>query len=321
MPLTTGMATNYDFVGKRESLHNSIYNVDPTRTPLVSNIVRRKGKAVLEEWQTDDLAAPDGDNARLEGDEASYTTPSPTVRVSNYMQIMSKTAAISDTHEELDKAGRRSEMSYQLLKRGKEMKRDLETILFRPQGGDGGGVTTARRLASLNAWVKTNTDHEGTGADPVWTSGTPGAARTDGAQRALTETIFKNVLQLGYTNGAEFATVMAGPVNKQVISEFSGVVTRNFDISNADPKPTAIIAAADVYVGDFGVVRILPSRWQRERDLWFLDFNMLELLYLRPLRSKEMAKTGDNRKRMMVQELTLKVKNEKGLGGAFDLNG
>lgn len=321
MALISGTATRYDMQGLRESLHDTIHNIDPEDTPFMSGAGRGpKGRQTLEEWQTDTLATPDGDNAQLEGDDASFTTPAATVRVGNYMQISRKTLILSDTLEEVDKAGRRSELAYQLAKRGSELKLDQETIFLRAQAGNAGAVGTARRLAGLNAWVKTNTSFGTGGGDPTYTSGVPSAVRTDGTQRVFTETIAKAVIQSGYSNGAKFRVLMVGPFNKTVVSGFTGIATRNFDLSNVSPRPTAIIASADVYVSDFGTLRVIPNRLQRERDAWFLDWDMVEAIYLRGHRTKKLAPTGDAEKRMMIVEYTLKVRNEAGLGGAFDLN-
>ena len=323
MGLVSGTSTRYNAKGLRESLHDRIYNISPEETPFISGAGRGKAaKQTLEEWQTDTLAAADGTNAQLEGDDASFSTPAATVRVGSYTQIMRKTLVLSDTLEVVDKAGRRSELAYQLAKRGSEIKRDLETVCLRAQGGDAGGVGTARTLAALNAWLKTNTSFYTTdGADPTYTSGVPSAARTDGGTlRAFTETIGKAVIQSGWTNGADFKTLMVGPVNKSRVSTtWSGIATRNYDLSNVAAKPTAAIASIDVYVNDFGVLRVVPNRFQRERDAWFLDFEYVELRYLRPLSQVKLSKTGDAEKRMMVQEVTLVVKNESALGGAFDL--
>lgn len=320
MGLVSGTATRYDMKGLRESLDDVIFNISPQDTPFYSSIGRgKRAKQTLEEWQTDSLAAADGTNAQLEGDDASFTTPAATVRVGNYCQISRKTIVLSGTLETVDKAGRRSELAYQISKRGAELKRDLETIFLRAQAGDAGGVGTARTLAGLNAWVKTNDDFGTSGGSPTYTSGVPSAVRTDGTQRAFTETIAKTVIQSVWTEGGNPAVMMVGPVNKQKVSSFSGVVTRNFDMSNVSPKPTAIIAAADVYVSDFGTLRVIPNRFQRERDAWFLDWSLLERRDLRPMMTERLAKTGDAEKRMLICEQTLVVKQEAGLGLAADL--
>lgn len=319
MALITGTATRYDMNGLREDLADIIYDISPTDTPFMSSIGRGSCSQTLHEWQTDELAAADPNNAVLEGDEASFATPAATVRVGNYTQISRKTVIISGTLETVDKAGRRSELAYQIAKRGRELKRDMETIFLANQGGNAGGVGTARRLAGLGAWVKTNTDAAGDGGDPTYTAGVPNAARTDGTPRAFTETILKNVIQQVWTSGGNPRVLMVGPYNKTVVSGFSGIATRNFDLSNVSPRPTAIIAAADVYVSDFGVLRVIPNRFQRERDAWVLDFDLLSVRYLRPIQQERLAKTGDAEKRMILAEYTLRVNQEAGLGLAADL--
>lgn len=321
MGLVSGTATRYDMKGLREDLSDVIYNISPEETPFMSSAGRgTKAMQTLVEWQTDSLAAADGTNARLEGNDAAFTTPSATVRVGNYTQISDKTGIISGTLEAVDKAGRKSEKAYQIAKRGKELKIDQEKIILQAQAGDAGGVGTARKLAGMNAWVKTNTDAGSGGGDPTYTSGVPAAVRTDGTQRAFTETILKSVISAVWTSGGTLGTLMVGPFNKSVVSGFSGVVTRNFDMSNVKPSPTAIIASADVYVSDFGTLRVVPNRHQRERDAWLIDWDLVSVRYLRPYKEETLAKTGDAEKFLINCEYTLEVKQEAGLGLAADLN-
>lgn len=321
MAVISGTIQRYGRKGLKESLSDRIYNVDPSETPMVSMFGRGpRAKQTLEEWQTDGFRAP-ASNKHVEGDAASYTTPSATVRVGNYTQILRETASTSGTIEAVDKAGRKSEMAYQIMKKGVEIRMDLEYGVTQAQAADAGGGSTARAFASLNAWVKTNTDFNSSGgADPVWTSGVPTGVRADGTQRAFTETILQSVLQSGYTNGAKFKVLMVGPYNKSVVSKtFNGIVTRNFDLSNVDPRPTAAIAAIDVYVHDFGVVRVVPNRIQRERDGWLLDPEYAEMRDLRPFHTTKLAKTGDSDQKMVLCETTLAVLNEKAFGLAADL--
>lgn len=321
MSLVSGTYLRYDAKGLREQLTEQIFNISPEDTPFSSSVSRGSASQTLFEWQTDSLAAA-GANAQLEGDDVGFTTPAATVRVGNYTQIARKSVIISGTLESVDKAGRKSEIAYQTAKRGAELKRDMEYVVLQNTPGDAGGAGTARTLASMGAWVKSNTSAGSGGGDPTYTSGVPGAARTDstsGDLRAFTETIAKNVVQQIWTEGGTPKVLMVGPYNKTVVSGFSGIATRNFDISNASPKPTAIIGAADVWVTDFGTIRVIPNRFQRERDGWFLDWDMLSLRFLRPMFTEKLAKTGDAEKRAMWVEWTLQVKQEAGLGLAADL--
>src|SRR5690554_2606960 len=121
MALTTGGFTTYAAIGNREDLTDAIYDISPADTPFVSMIGRGKAKAVYHEWQTDSLADVNTGNAALEGHDSVVATSAPTVRLGNYCQISTATVAITGTQEVVDKAGRKSEMAYQIAKRGKEI--------------------------------------------------------------------------------------------------------------------------------------------------------------------------------------------------------
>jgi hypothetical protein len=277
-------------------------------------------EATLNEWQEDTLATPDGTNAQIEGnDYTSFASAAATVRFGNYTQISAKTAIVAGTINAVKKAGRADEMAYQVAKRGKELKRDFETIVFRAQGGAAGASGTARTLAAMLAWVKTNVNYYTTdGVNPSYGSGVPSAARTDGGTlRAFTETILKNVMVQCYASGAEPSTLMVGPVNKQAVSAFAGIATKT--IQQTAQKAAVIIGAADFYVSDFGTLAVVPNRFQRERDAWFLDFEFLRIKFLRKMSTEALAKTGDADKRLLLAEWTLEVGTEKSQGAAFDL--
>lgn len=324
MAIVSGTMETYDQVGIREDLSDVIFNIAPTETPFVSGAGRGpRAENTTFEWQTDDLAAADTGNAHTEGDEASFSTPSATTRVSNITQISKKTVIISGTAETVNKAGRQSELAYQLAKRGKELKRDLEAISLENLAGNAASSNNARQTATLNAWLQSNTDRGAgsmtAGADSGHTSGTPTAAATDAdTLRAFTETILKDVIESAWTNGGEPDILLVGPFNKRVVSEnFSGVFAQR--LVREDASPGAAVASIDVYVSDFGNIEIMPNRFQRERDAWLVDFEFVSLSELRPLFQEELAKTGDAEKRQMIIEWGLRVENEAAHGGAFDL--
>ena len=321
MTIVANTYTRYGASALREQLSDVIYNISPEDTPFVSSCSRESAKQTLFEWQTDSLATVSTGNAQLEGDDiTSFDAVTATARVGNYTQISRKLLILSGTLEAVDKAGRKSEMAYQMAKRGAELRRDMEAICLENIGGVAGGTTTARKTATMGAWIKTNDDVGSSGESPVYTSGVPGAARTDGTDRDYDETILKTVAQSVWTSGGTLKTLMVGPYNKGVVSGFTGVVTRNFDMSNVSPKPTAAIASIDVYVTDFGTLKVIPNRFQQEGDAWYLDFEYLALAHLRAFRTIKLAKTGDAEKRMLLVEWGLKVKQEAALGLAADLS-
>lgn len=128
MAIPAATFKTYESIGNREDLSDIIYNISPVETPFLSMAGRSKAKARRHEWQTDSLASA-ATNQAVEGDDATANTATPTVRVSNDCQILSKVVAVTGTQEAVDKAGRNSEMSYQIAKRSKELKRSFDCAL------------------------------------------------------------------------------------------------------------------------------------------------------------------------------------------------
>jgi len=224
MSIVSNTFTTYSAKGIREDLSNVITNISPEETPYMSNIGRETVSNTLFEWQTDALADAAA-NAQLEGDDvASFDSVTATVRLTNYAQISRKTIVLSNTEEVVNKAGRRSELAYQIAKRGSELKRDQEFVMLNGGIAVAGNTTTARVTASLGAFVKTNTDKQTNGVDPSYTT-LPNSARTDGNVRTFTETILKNVIQKVWSAGGTPKILMCGPVNKQRVSGFSGIAS------------------------------------------------------------------------------------------------
>ena len=300
----------YDSVGEREDLSDVIYNISPTDTPFLSSAAKVKATAVLHEWQTDSLAAASTSNAVIEGVEATLDAITATTRLSNSCQIMDKTVVITGTQEVVDKAGRASELAYQIAKKAKELKRDMEAQITTNNAEVTGSATAAREMGSLGAWVATN--------DVMGTSGTSGSvgntARTDGTQRAFTEDLLKSVIKSVWNEGGDPTMIMVGPFNKQKLSGFTGNSTR-FD-AGAD---ATLYTSVDVYASDFGQLQVVPNRFSRDRDAYVLDMNYWAVAFLRDFSMHELAKTGDSEKRQLLVEATLESRNEAASGMVADL--
>ena len=312
MAQVTGTYSTYDAKGEREDLADIIYNISPTDTPFMSGIGKSKATAVFHEWQTDALAAAASDNYQIEGDEIAFSAPSATTRIGNRTQISRKSVIVSGTLDSVSKAGRNNELAYQISKASKELKRDMETSLTANQAPVTGDDSTARRLAGIESWIKTNSDKGGgSGADPT-TSGTN--ARTDGTQRAFTESQLKSVIKKCWDEGGDPSMIMLGSFNKQVLSGFTGGSTR-FD--PAENK--RLVAAVDVYESDFGAMTVVPNRFSRSRSAYVLQPDMWGVAFLRDFQLMDLAKTGDATKQALLAEYTLVSKNEAASGGVFDL--
>ena len=320
MAIVANTFTSYDAKGIREDLMNIIYDISPEQTPLISNIGQESVNNTLFEWQTDSLAAADATNAQIDGDDvASFTAVTATVRVNNRTQISRKDFLIADNLQFQDLAGRNSEIAYQTVKAGKELRRDMEAVLSANVIPTAGSTSAARKTGGLSAWLSTNsvsnTGGATAGANPVLTAGIPTTIQTEGTQRAFTETLLKDVVQNCWTEGGEPTMVLLGAHNKQTMSGFAGIAAQRY---MAPPGPTTIVGAADVYVSDFGELSIVPDRFTPARNVFVLDTEYLGVGMLRPMQTVELAKTGDAEKRMILAEYGLIVKNEKACGAIYD---
>lgn len=320
MAIKTNTFTSYSTIGTREDLSNVISMISPTETPFITMIgTGPAAKNTFFEWQQDSLASADGTNAQLEGedyDSGTLQAVTPTVRIGNYCQISRKTAIVSGTNRKTTKAGRGDEMAYQMAKRSKEMKRDIETILLQNQGAVAGNSTTARKTGSLLAFVKTNVSKGATGADPSYTN-IPTGTRTDGTTRNFSEALLRTVMQLVYSSGGTPTVLMTGPINKQNFSAFAGIAAQRFNAKGA--APSTVIGAADIYVSDYGNLSVVPNRFQRERDAHLIDPEMCSISDLRPYTTEDLAKTGDADKKLLIREWGFRCENEAGLGLIADL--
>lgn len=300
--------------GIREDLTDIIYNIAPTQTPFMSTAGKTKAQQTFHEWQTDSLAAASTQNAQLQGDDiTSFDPATATSRLGNYTQILRKTVIISDTLDVVKKAGRASEVAYQVAKKLKELKRDMEATLCNNQQKSAGSSTSAAQLAGIESWIFTNQSTGAGGSGPAANDGT--GLRVDGTQRPFTEALFKTVLGSIYDNsGEEPDMAMLGRFNKQVASTFAGNATR---MNEADTGK--LFASVDIYEYDFGTLKLVPNRFQRSKSAFVINPELWAVAFLRPVKIEDLAKTGDAEKKMIITEMSLESRNDAGSGIIADL--
>jgi len=321
MALPTNTWTNFSAIGEREDLSDVIYNISPMDFPFMSGIDKTSASAVYHEHQTDELRAA-GANIALEGDDATGATLSPSTRIGNYCQIMEETVVVSGTMRSVDTAGRADEYSYNTVKSGKQLKRDLEWALTRNQASSAGGVGTGRALASVESWLATNKTTQGSSAGgattPGFASGTV-AAPTDASTAAtFTKANLDAVIQACWTEGGEPTVIMVGPYNRTKVSGFSGIST--LETRAEASGEVALIGGVDMYKSNFGILKVVPNRFQRDETALVLDMDMWALAELRPMQLNPLGKTGDNDKAQLLCEVTLVSRNEKASGKVTDLS-
>jgi len=314
---TSGVFTTVNAVGIREDLEDVIYRIDPIETPFFSTIGKAKVKAKYHEWQTQHLAAANASDAAIEGVDAPEAVTTPTARLGNRTQIKTKVAKVSGSLEAVDTAGRANELSYQVLLKGLELRRDMEANLTGNGASQADNGSVPGLSAGLESFLVTNVSRGTSGASGGFSSGTV-SAPTDGTQRAFTETILKAVMASCYQNGGKPTMLLLGVLQKQVFSGFTGIATQRKEVRGAEQA--TIIGAADVYVSDYGELSVVPDIFSRNRSGLFVSPKFAKVGYLRSMKNWPLAKTGDSEKRQLLVEYTLIVGNEAAHGVAADLS-
>ena len=322
----------------REQLSEVISNISPTSLPFCANSGVDSSRADYEEWQTDTLAAA-ATNAHLDGDQFSAESISRAIRVGNFHQIGRKEIQVSFRANVVDKAGRDNEMSYQMAKRGKELRRDVEFDAIRRNAAVQGTASTAAETAGAPAWLRSNTQLGGSGAAPGTSgsngAGYPNSAGTVGSKQALTQADILAVIRSCYSNGSVPNMILLGPLMKERFSTFmftgSGARTpgqRQDQGKSSGMGGVEIIGAVDTYVSDFGRHDIVPDLFIQESDstpfseVLLLNTEFWKITYLRRFQFIPQPNDGDAERELLLVDWAVKAKNEasSGVVAAVDSN-
>jgi hypothetical protein len=252
--------------------------------------------------------------------------------VGNYTQISDKKIIISRTQDKTSKAGRKSELAREVAKKGVELRIDMEAICLSNQAsvaGSGNGATN-RKAGTFRAWLSSNDSlGAGGGASGGYNTSTNVVdAATNGTQRAMTKALLDATILSTYNAGGSPKTLMVSPYAKTVFSTFmadSNVAPQRYE--TPQKGQTTIVAAADMYLSDFGPVSVVPNRQMARagatvaRNAYLIDPRMVSLGVFDDISIEKPAKTGDAEKRVLVTEYTLLVNNEAAHGVIADIFG
>jgi hypothetical protein len=327
MAVPTGTFQTHQAVGNKEDVSSIIWDIDPDDTPFISMIGREKVVSTMPEWQTDTIAVP-ASNAQVEGDDVATNTAVPTVRLRNYVQSLAKVVRVSETQRNVESYGRSDELEYQVEKRMREIKTDLELMAIGNQQSTAGTTSVARTSAGFESWVATNKTSVGTGTSqttPGYSSGTVAAPTDSTVTGTVTEANLRGIIREVYVAGGDPEIIMCGPAVKQsVANTWTGLATRFRDVG---PKQKAqIIAGADWYVSDFGEHKLVPNRViaraasSRDRNLLLITKEKVKLGVLQDFKIQNLAKTGLSERKIISGEFTLMMLNEKAHGKVTDIS-
>lgn len=313
MAALTGTTDTYLLKGNAEDFHDAIYDISPTETPVMTACKRLKATSTLHQWQTDSLASA-ALNAKVEGDDATFASASPTTILSNRTMISSKTVLVSRTADSIRKYGRSKEIARLVTKYGKELKRDIETALLGQQGSSAGNATTARQAAGFRSMVGNARYASGsgngntTGTQPAYAAADWTIA-TDGSNVSMTELDLRAALELAWIDGGDASMLVMNSKQKRQMATFGGATAFDgFGIKQGVAQG-AVVGGIDVYVSDYGSHKVVLDRFIGQTGVLCLDPEYIGLAWLDPIKVEDLAKTGDAEKKLIVCEWTAVMQN------------
>lgn len=289
--------------GLAEDFEDIIFDVSPTETPMLTMAKRKKATARYHQWQTDSLAAASS-NIAEEGADATYTTAAQTTTLGNYLQISRKTVDISRTLDIVNKYGRKSEVALQLMKRGKELKRDMEFTICRNQAS---ANATARASAGWETMISGNLVRANSAQTADYSvrgfSAASWTAPEDGSLVTFIEADLVSALGLAWDDGGDPSVIMMSKKNKTLFNAFAGIATKYNEVKGA--SQAIVSGAADMYVSSYGNHAVKLNRYMRNQAVFCIDPEYISVAYLDGIKKKKMAETGDAERYLLTVEYCL----------------
>jgi len=235
-------------------------------------------------------------NAALEGadsDPARFTTRQ---RVTNATQILSATVEISGSELAVRQLTVADELDYQKQQRLRELLRDLENCVINgraPADTAEGSATVRRTMKGILAFISSNRFVPGQSGFPA------GSSLTEAQLNLALREIWKN-------NNASIDLILVGGQEKRAINAFVGSNRRY------GPQADTYRDGVALYESDFGVCRVILSRYVPAGSVLLLDSSRIDVLPLsgRSFHFRPLARTGDREAGQLLGEYTLEFRNE-----------
>src|SRR5687768_4192937 len=268
-------------------------------------VVRGYGGSTAEALVDDSVISILG-NAALEGDDAPTARYAARTRKTNYTQIFSASVEVSGSELAVKQIGVGDELDYQKHQRTRELLRDLENSVINgraPAANPEGSATVRRSLRGIRSFIATNVFTVSVGGFP--------------ADAELTEEQLNTALrEIWKSSAGHVDLIVVGGPEKRHINRFV-VSNRRFT-----PQSDTYRDHVSAYESDFGVCRIVLSRWVPAGTVLLLDSSRIDVLPLsgRSFHYKPLAATGDRDSGQLIGEYTVELRNEnahgviKGLG-------
>jgi hypothetical protein len=294
----------YDAVGNREELADKIYQITPEETPFLSLIGRKPSPLSIPNGRSTRSARSILNNNQPEGNDWTYDAIVPTSRVGNYTQISDKKIIISRTQDKTSKAGRKSELAREVAKKGVELRIDMEAITLSATRHRPPAPATARPTASsapsARGWRPTTASAAAAARRAASTPRPALLTRRPTAPSAPSPRRFWMRRSCPpTTRAASPRTLMVSPYVKTVFSTFmSDTNVANQRYETPQKGQTTIVAAADMYLSDFGPVSVVPNRQMARagatvaRNAFLIDPRMVSLGVFDDIQHREAGQDG-----------------------------
>jgi len=191
-------------------------------------------------------------------------------------------------------------MDYQKQERLRELIRDLENTVInggQPTSNPEGSGSVRRSMKGIIQHLSTSVFHTGDSGFPTGTD--------------LDEAKINYVLRkIWETSNGNVDLVVVGGFQKRKINAFSA------DSRTYGANDTTFTDMISVYESDFGVCRIVTSRWIPQDAALLLDSSRISVLPLagRSFHFKPLASGGDYECGELIGEYTVELKNEAAHG-------
>lgn len=240
-------------------------------------------------------------NAALEGAPGGASRTTSRTRQRNYTQIFTSAVEVSGSQRAAQTIGVRDEMDYQMQERLRELLRDLENCVINGVAAETtpvGSSTVRRTMGGLLSKVQSNAFVPGQGGF-VAGGGVGGTVLTEQVLNAALREIWKS-------SSGSVDTIIVGGERKREINAFVG------DQRGFLPGDTSYRDMISMYESDFGVCRVVLSRWVPSDTLLLLDSSRISVMPLagRSFHFKQLASSGDSEVGQVIGEYTLEVMNE-----------
>jgi hypothetical protein len=249
-------------------------------------------------------------NAALEGADAAAARFTNRSRRQNYTQIFAATVEITGSASAARQHGIADELDYQKQERTRELLRDLENCVINgtaPASSPQGSSSVRRTMNGIVRQLTTTQFAPGVGIVPAGS----------GAGADLNESVLNACLRAIWEQSqGRVDTIVVGGAQKRRINGFASAARAY------TPEDSKYRDMLSVYESDFGVCRVILSRWMPSDALLLLDSSRITVppLQGRSFHYRPLASLGDATAGQVIGEYTLELRNENAHGVLRGLN-